>query len=286
MGWDRYGSDVLADNPHRPRRTESTKVAAEIGLVVEDADTGWVGAIVKVEKSGGMLVVSLEDRHGRLRGFRMGPGFLIDGRPVVLIAAGPKPTGIKRRTASGSVAVDGARARTARASRIWVEGRHDAELVAKVWGEDLAVEGVVVEMLDGVDNLPDRVARFGPSAGDARLGVLVDHLVDGTKERRIVDRVLAGCEPGAVLILGHPYADIWQAVKPGRLGLESWPRIARGTDWKTGALAELGWPRSSQADIAAGWQRILGKVTHLSHLEPALTGRVEALIDFVTSPGS
>ena len=52
-----------------------------------------------------------------------------------------------------------ARAAVARASRIYVEGRHDAELVEKIWGDDLRVVGVVVEYLEGVDDLPAIVAR-------------------------------------------------------------------------------------------------------------------------------
>ncbi|MDR3106805.1 MAG: DUF3097 domain-containing protein [Bifidobacteriaceae bacterium] len=284
---DRYGRDVLADNPHRPRLTASAKAPAEIGLVVEDAETGWVGAILRVEKSGGMLTVALEDRRGQVRSFRMGPGFLIDGQPVALIpAAGPKPSRIKRRTASGSVAVDGVRARVARESRIWVEGRHDAELVTKVWGEDLALEGVVVEMLQGVDNLARRVRQFAPEAAGARLGVLVDHLVSGSKEDRIALEALAECEPGAVLIVGHPYVDIWQAVKPERLGLTAWPEVGLGGDWKTGLLRQLGWRHATAADLAAAWRRILSRVSDIAHLEPALSGRVEELIDFVTAPSA
>jgi hypothetical protein len=178
--------------------------------------------------------------------------------------------------------VAGAKARVARESRLWVEGRHDAELVAKIWGEDLALEGVVVERLDGVDNLADRVAAFAPDAG-ARLGVLVDHLVEGSKEWRIARDVLGSCEPGSVLILGHPYVDIWQAVKPGRLSLAGWPAVPPGTEWKTGVLRKLGWPHATAADVAAAWRRILAAVNHLGDLEAALTGRVEELIDFVTA---
>lgn len=136
---DRYGSDVLARNPHAPKRARSTEHPVEMGLVVEDAQTGWVGAVVRVE--GGR--VELEDRRGKIRAFPMGPGFLIDGKPVILTA--PKRQAAPARTASGSVAVPGAKARVARASRIYVEGRHDAELVEQVWGADLRIEGVVVD---------------------------------------------------------------------------------------------------------------------------------------------
>lgn len=153
---DRYGSDVLARNPHAPKRARSTEHPVEMGLVVEDAQTGWVGAVVRVE--GGR--VELEDRRGKIRAFPMGPGFLIDGKPVILTA--PKRQAAPARTASGSVAVPGAKARVARASRIYVEGRHDAELVEQVWGADLRIEGVVVEYLGGVDDLADIVAEFAP----------------------------------------------------------------------------------------------------------------------------
>jgi hypothetical protein len=164
-----------------------------------------------------------------------------------------------------------------------VEGRHDAELVEKVWGDDLRIEGVVVEPLDGVDDLAAEVARFQPGPG-RRLGVLVDHLVDGSKEARIAREALQDSRFAAhVLVVGHPYVDVWQAVRPERLGWERWPTIPRGESWKHGILRELGWPHSSQADVAQGWKRILGTVRSYADLEPALLGRVEELIDFVTA---
>jgi len=169
----------------------------------------------------------------------------------------------------------------ARESRILVEGRHDAELVERVWGDDLRVEGVVVEMLDGVDHLEDVIAEFEPGPG-RRLGVLVDHLVPGSKEQRIADQALRAAPRGTVLVVGHPYVDVWQAVRPARLGLERWPVIERGTEWKHGILRELGWPHEDQADVARAWKKILGTVRSYADLEPALLGRVEELIDFVT----
>ncbi len=287
---DRYGGDVLARDPHRPRRPVTRDEPAVPGLVVEDVETGWCGAVVGVEKSGGMQVVTIEDRRGRRRTFPLGPGFWIDGAPVRLVPpapAAPATAGsdlaAKGRTASGSRAVPGARARVARASRIWVEGRHDAELVEKVWGEDLRLEGVVVEMLDGVDNLPDAVRDFAPGPG-RRLGVLVDHLVPGSKESRIAADVARGPGGGHVLVLGHPYVDVWQAVRPERVGLRAWPVIPRGQDIKVGTLRSLGWPASSQKDLATGWQRILRTVRDYRDLEPSLLGRVEELVDFVTAP--
>ena len=194
MNDDRYGSDVLGGSGsthHRPTRT-SRPQPAETGLVVEEVTTGWVGAVVRVEKSGGQHVVVLEDRRGRTRTFPLGRGFWLDGEPVALTAPVRAPAPARpTRTASGSVAVHDARARVARGSRIWVEGKHDAELVEKVWGDDLRLEGVVVELLDGVDNLQDALRDFAPGPG-RRVGVLVDHLVAGSKESRIAAEAVRG----------------------------------------------------------------------------------------------
>ncbi len=281
---DRYGFDVLStaapvSGGRTPRRGRTTEVPAERGLVVEEVDTDWCGEVVRVERDLGTL--TLEDRHGNRRTFPLGPGFLLEGRPVVLKAptrSGPsRPT----RTASGSVAVESARARVARASRIFVEGRHDAELVEKVWGDDLRIEGVVVEYLEGVDDLPEHLRDFRPGP-ERRVGVLVDHLVAGSKESRIARSVARSPVGAHVLVVGHPFVDIWQAVKPGRLDLSAWPSIPRSVEWKKGICQHLGWPHRNQADIARAWKHILGRVRGYQDLEPALLGRVEELIDFVT----
>ena len=277
---DRYGSDVLARDPHGGRRPRSTERPVELGLVVEDAQTGFVGAVVRVEYGR----MELEDRQGRRRPFPVGPGYLIDGKPVILTAPrGPAPVA-PARTASGSVAVSGTKARVALPSRIYVEGRHDAELVEQVWGHDLRIEGVVVEFLGGVDELVEVVADFRPD-GKRRLGVLVDHLVTGSKESRIADAVRRGPGGAHTLVVGHPFIDIWAAVKPVRLGLTQWPVVPRGVDWKRGVCEALGWPHAGKADIAAAWRRIRSSVRDWNDLEPALIGRVEELIDFVTAPG-
>jgi len=288
---DRYGGDVLGGDWRRPARGRSVELAAEPGTVVEDVETGWVGAVVRVEKAGGVHVVHLEDRHGRTKGFRLGPGFLVDGAPVTLTPPRAKADArlgqaraASARTASGSRAVTGQRARVASGSRIFVEGKHDAELVEKVWGADLRVEGVVVEMLDGVDDLAGAVRDFAPGPG-RRMGVLVDHLVAGTKEWRVVEEARRVTPYAAhVLVVGHPYVDVWQSVKPQRLGMDVWPVIARGTSWKVGIAAHLGWPHSTQTDLALAWRRILSSVGSYADLEPELLGRVEELIDFVTAP--
>ncbi|TFD76701.1 DUF3097 domain-containing protein [Cryobacterium fucosi] len=275
---DRYSADVLTPGWRDVGRTVIPSQEATAGLVVEEAATGFCGAVVRIERN----VVSLEDRHGKLRLFPLGGGFLIDGRPVALVlparAASRKPA----RTASGSLAVSDAPARVARGSRIFVEGRHDAELVERVWGADLRIEGVVVEYIEGVDNLEELLAEFKPGP-TRKVGMLVDHLVVGSKESRIADAVARGPYGRNVLVVGHPYVDVWQAVKPERLGLSEWPAVPRSIEWKHGICEALGWPHEDQADIARAWQRILGRVRTFADLEPQLLGRVEHLIDFVTA---
>lgn len=279
---DRYGSDVLSGDWRAPKRGRAVEHPADKGLVVEEVSTDWCGEIVAVDRD--LHTVTLEDRRQRRRTFPLGAGFLLEGRPVILTAplraaAPAAPT----RTASGSIAVPNAPARVARASRIFVEGRHDAELVEKVWGDDLRIEGVVVEYLGGVDDLADHLRDFRPGA-QRRVGVLVDHLVPGSKESRIAQGIARSAIGPHVLIVGHPFIDIWEAVKPERLGLQAWPRIPRNVEWKHGVCQHLGWPHRDQADIARAWKHILGRVGSFADLDPALLGRVEELIDFVTAP--
>ena len=272
-----YGADVLAagQSRRRPGQREVPKVEAERGLVVEDSEGRFCGAVVGYEKG----AVTLEDRHGKQRVFPLAPAaFLLEGQPVTLVPPARRPTTARpTRTASGSVAAPSARAKVARASRIYVEGKHDAELVEKIWGDDLRDVGVVVEYLEGIDDLPAIVKSFSPAPG-RRLGVLVDHLVAGSKETRIA----ASVRSPDVLIVGHPFIDIWAAVRPSAVGIAAWPDVPPGQPWKEGVLRAIGWP----PEVPSAWQRILRSVTSYADLEPELLGRVEELIDFVTMPGS
>jgi hypothetical protein len=276
----RYTDDVLAPTTRDPRRRTVPVVPAEAGLVVETADGRFCGAVVALGKavSAGEKrdVVTLEDRNGRRRDFPLLPAaFLLDGAVVTLTRPAPvaAPSGPRARTASGSFAVANAPARVARGSRIWVEGVHDAALLERIWGDDLRIEGVVVEPLDGIDDLVAHVREFAPGP-TRRLGVLVDHLVPGSKETRIVAQV----RHRDVLVNGHPYVDIWQAVTPRALGIEAWPVVPRGVNWKDGVCAALG-----VSDPREMWRRVLGAVDTLRDVEVPLRRSVEELIDFVTS---
>ena len=282
MDWSSWGPAGHDDLTRRPARAVPD-VPATPGTVVEDVASGFTGAVIGIERSGGVHVVVLEDRRGVRRGFPLGGGFWIDGEPVTLVPPTAAAPAAPARTASGSRRVEGARARTARASRIWVEGVHDAELVEKVWGEDLRLEGIVVEPLHGVDDLAGAIRAFAPGPR-RRLGILVDHLVTGSKEERLAAEAMR--VPGAagnVLILGHPYVDVWQVIKPSVLGIPAWPVVPKGQDWKTGLLRGLGWPHGSKEATGLGWKRLLSHVTTYADLEPSLLGRVEELIDFLTA---
>lgn len=266
----------INNRPAPPRRVELKR-----GMVLEDLN-GWVGEVVRAERIGGEIFFGLEDAHGRVKNFPLGIGYFLEGEPVEIVAPTPRKTSGRKISRSGSVAVENAPARVARASRIWVEGLHDAELVEKVWGHDLRVEGIVVEPLHGVDDLATAVKEFSPGP-ERRLGILVDHLLKGTKEERVVTEALA--VPGAagnIKIVGHPFIDIWQAVKPQVLGIPVWPQVPRGEDWKKGILRRLGQPHQNQEDVANAWKRILSRVDSYSDLDPTLLGPVESLIDFLT----
>ena len=280
-----YGRDVLAPQNRRPKPGQGPvdQVEAEPGLVVEDFEARFCGAVVALEKD----AVTLEDRHGKRRVFPIPGPFLLDGQRITLVRPRPAAATTKsgfsaNRTASGSVAAPQQRAKVAKASRIYVEGKHDAELVEKIWGDDLRDVGVVVEYLEGVDDLPAIVRDFEPGDG-RRLGVLVDHLVAGSKESRIAASVAGNPH---VLVVGHPFIDIWAAVKPAKLGLSQWPEVPRGLSWKEGVLARIGWPNQTPQDVAFAWRRILRAVTSYGDLEPELLGRVEELIDFVSEPNA
>jgi hypothetical protein len=264
----RYDSDVLAGGP--PRIARVPEIPADPGIVVEDAATGWCGAVIEAGKD----LVLLEDRFGKRRAFAMEPAaFRFEGALCTLVKPKATSRAGAKRTASGSVALPYAPARVARASRLLVEGLHDAALIERVWGDDLRVEGVVVEILHGVDALGDAIHEFEPGP-TRRLGVLVDHLVPGSKEAAIA----AAVGSDYVLVTGHPYVDVWQAVKPKAVGIAEWPDIPRGTDWKTGVCAQLGWP-----DPATAWRTVLAAVNSYADLEVPLLTAVEQLIDFVTA---
>ena len=154
-----------------------------------------------------------------------------------------------------------------------MEGVHDAELLEKVWGDDLRLEGVVVERLDGLDHIEAYVKEFGPAA-NRRLGVLVDHLVPGSKEARLVERVASP----HILVTGTPYIDVWAAVRPKVLGISAWPDIPKGTNWKEGVCRAL-----RVDDPRLFWRQLLAKVESYKDLESSVVGAVEQLIDFVTA---
>jgi hypothetical protein len=259
------------DGPRR-RRPTYPPVEAVAGLAVTPRGQRQAWTVLSLRGE----VLLARDPQGRQHALTPVPGgFTVQGRAVTLVAPRPRPAapGAATRTASGSVAGPKQPARVARASRILVEGIHDAELVEKVWGDDLRGEGVVVEVLHGADDLAAVVRGFGPGRG-RRLGILLDHLVDGSKETRLA----AGVDHPDVLVTGHRFVDVWQAVRPAALGIGAWPVIPPGTPWKEGVIAALG----SDETPAAFWRRVLGAVGDWTDLESDLIGAVERLIDFVT----
>ncbi|MGX7679763.1 DUF3097 domain-containing protein [Jatrophihabitans sp. DSM 45814] len=286
----RYSDDVLSGGSGNRRRShrQVREIAAEQDLVVETADGRFCGAVVRLSTAviagEHRDTVTLADRHARERVFPLLPaGFLLEGELITLVRPRTPPrqpgsgalsagSPAAKRTASGSVAVADVRAQVAKASRIWVEGVHDAALVERIWGDDLRIEGIVVEPLGGIDDLAAQVRDFQPGPS-RRLGVLVDHLVSGSKESRIAATVTSP----HVKINGHPYVDVWQAVKPTALGIQAWPTVPRNISWKDGIAAALGF-----SDPREVWRKVLGSVHTFADVEVPLLRSVEELIDFVT----
>lgn len=266
----RWGSpDVIGD---AAAAQEYSILEVSLGLELTHRPsrvTGTVAAFTERQR------IVLCDQDGNLHDFKPHAGVLLhNGKPVELVAGPSMREQTVRHTASGSIDAGQTRAQTAKASRIWVEGIHDAELIEKIWGDDLREEGIVVEPLHGADDLGSMVVSFQPGPG-RRLGVLLDHLVPGSKESRIAANIV---DPN-VLICGHPYVDIWQAVRPATIGIRAWPEVPRGQPWKEGIVAAF----QQQDKPGRFWQGILGRVSSYKDVETPLVNSMEQLIDFVTA---
>ena len=268
-------SGILTDpdlNAPARRKPSYPKQAADLGMVVRHRTSGTIGHIIQFDPNW----TTLRDEHGREHRLRTEAGaFSVRGQTVDLVRPAVKKEHKIQRTASGSVAVPNAPARMARASRLVVEGQHDAELIEKVWGDDLRLEGVVVEVMHGADDIAEYVRGFGPKPG-RKLAMLLDHLVPGTKEWHLAMEVT---DPH-VLIAGHPFVDVWETIKPETIGIKSWPVIEKGTDWKTGICHAWG----TDDETGLVWKRLLGQVKTYADLEPSMVRAVEEMIDFVTAP--
>ena len=250
------GGDIL-DVVEEPTPT----VAAVTGLRVLHRSTNLRG---RIRSFGGDQVV-LEDAKGARHRLRNTPrAFAVDGETVLLVApSAAAPAGPALQvTASGALVDPDAPARVARASRLWVEGDHDARLVERVWGDELRDLGIVVDPAAAV-------REFAPSE-HRRLAVLVDHLVPGSKETRLAG---PATDAGA-LVVGHPYVDVWQCVRASSVGIAAWPEVPPGRDWKQGVCDALGW-----GDPADGWRRVLSAVDSGRDLDPVLLTAVEQALD-------
>ena len=265
---DRWAQDdVLADFNKREYRV----LGVHNGMKLKHTGSGFIGTVAEFTEGGNVVLTS---EWGEQQSFPAHDGaFMHNGSRVSMRAPAASKRSEPQFTASGSIDAGASRARTARASRIWVEGIHDAELIEKIWGDDLREVAVAVEPLHGADDLAASVGSFCPGPRQ-RLGILLDHLVDGSKESRIA----ATISDSNVLIRGHPYVDIWAAIKPESFGIAAWPEVPLGERWKEGVINRLG------LDTVSGvfWGKVLDSVTSYRDVETPLVNAVEQLIDFVT----
>ena len=217
----------------------------------------------------------------RVRVFPLGPGFLVDGRPVILTAPRPAPA---RRPAAHRVRVgQGATpepewrwpaASTSRGATTPNSSSRSGVTIfgSKVWWWSTWAGSTIS---------PTIVTEFGPGPR-RRLGVLVDHLVTGSK-RPVSPRPCAAARAASTAWWsGTPTSTSGRRSSRRGSDWPAWPTVPRGVEWKNGICQALGWPHRTQADIARAWQRIRGSVRDWTDLEPELIGRVEELIDFVT----
>lgn len=277
--------DILDDfGAATARPSQSYQVVeAHLELAVLHRMTGVRGRVTRFTGE----AVEVRDRSAAKHMFRNRPGaFAVNGETVTLVRpvlrsgsasrGGSASTGsAMERSASGALVEPLQRARVARASRLWVEGDHDARLVERIWGDELREMAVVVEPLGGLDDLLSDIRRFAPGPRRS-LVVLADHLVPGSKERRIAD----GVDSPHVLVVGHPYVDIWQCVRAKSLGIDKWPEVPRGEDWKTGVCARLGWGSPQE-----GWRRVLTAADDFSDLDPFLVNALEQALDHFAAEG-
>jgi len=266
---DRWAeSDILAEFNKREYRVLEVRV----GMTLTHTGSRFTGTVAEFTQGGDVV---LTDTWGEQQTFPAHDGaFMHNGTRVSMREPAASPRAKPRFTPSGSIEAGVLRAPIARASRIWVEGVHDAELIEKIWGDDLRDAAVVVEPLHGADELVNAVAGFAPSS-TRRLGVLLDHLVAKSKESRIADTV----RDSNVLIRGHPYVDIWAAIKPATIGIASWPDVPPGEAWKEGVIKRL------NLEVPSGyfWGIVLDAVDSYRDVETPLVRAVEQLIDFVTA---
>jgi hypothetical protein len=237
-------------------------VEAAPGLMIEEAGTGFRGAVQGVQ---GRLM-RVEEFGGAERLFPLGPGFLLEGQPIVMVApSGDGVTSIERR-----------------ADRFFVDGPEIGGLVEKLWGANLRLRGIHIEILESLASFDLVVKRLRPGP-ELRVAVLIDRHPVRSREAEIAEWLALGPDHEHIALAAVPFWDIWESVSPRRLGLLSWPSVAHGPDWRRDVLAAVGWP-NSPADVAAAWERILDSVHTVADLEPRLLDRVEQLIDFVTEP--
>ena len=221
--------------------------------------------------------VTLEDRHGRHRVFPLGPGFLVDGRPVALVRAAPAARGgaapayglglgrrarragpgrprrpdLRRGPARRRAGREGVGRRPARRGR----RRRAPRRHRRPAGRRARLR-----------------ARAGPPARRARRP-------PGARQQGVPAGRAGRCSPH-VRVVGHPYVDVWQAVRPAaprHRGLAGGP--ARHAV-EGGRLRRRSAGRSTRPPPGAASSARSRRTPTWS---PSLLGRVEELIDFVTA---
>ena len=224
--------------------------------------------------------------------FPLGPGFLLDGAPVVLTPptaaaaraarrrpGGRLPYGVAARAPSrapgpGSRAARGSASRAA-TTPSWSRRSGATTCGSRAWWSRCSTASTTS---------PAAIARLrpGPGPADGRAGRPPGAGHQGGRRGRgrappAVRRARQGPRPPVRRRVAVGAARAARASRPGRSSR------AGSLEARHRGRARLAAP--TQADIARAWKRILGTVRTYADLEPSLLASVEELIDFVTGPG-
>ena len=238
-GW--LGRTVGTMSPRHPRRVRAAARAADlppsprrIGDGRRGPRLGFCGDIVTITAE----AVTLRDRQGQHRQFRYKPGgFLIDGKPVTLVRAGPR----SQRRPAGDQQRLGRRPPAGAAQRR--HGQPDlgrGQATTPSWSSTCGATtcaswGSSSSRCTASTTWSAWSAEFAPSpAAPARgAGRPPRRRLEGGAPRRQV-------RGPDVLVTGHPFVDVWAGVRPQVIGLDAWPDVPRGVEWKEGMCDALG----------------------------------------------
>ena len=94
------------------------------------------------------------------------------------------------------------------------------------WSAAAAGAAAVLDLPTGASGLESMMRD--PMLRPEGLRVMSDIEGDETRIAQAVEEEW----PGDVLVVGHPYVDVWQAIRPATAGIDAWPVVGPGQPWR------------------------------------------------------